>query len=143
MGENSDRTDFKINDRRIFTEEGDLKEVSDQDVGESAGQIQSEPPGESRPTPRVPDASDTESIDFSSFIMSLATTGMMHLGAIPDPVTGQAKENLSGARQLIQILSVLKEKTEGNLSAEEAKLLESLVYEMQMGVMSKSKSIKL
>ena len=81
--------------------------------------------------------------DFSGFVLSLATTGMVHLGAIPDPVSGKREENLPGARQMIAVLTVLREKTRGNLSNEESKLLDSLIYEMQMGVMRQSQSIKL
>ena len=66
-------------------------------------------------------------MDFSSFVLSLATTGMVHLGEIVDPAVGQKQENLAAAKQLIEILSLLKEKTEGNLSAEEAQLLEGLL----------------
>ena len=82
-------------------------------------------------------------MDFASFLLSLATTGMVHLGEIPDPGTGQTSENLDAAKQMIDILSVLKLKTNGNLSADEARLLDSLLYELRMKLMTKSKVIRL
>ena len=82
-------------------------------------------------------------MDFASFLLSLATTGMVHLGEIPEPSTGQKSEDLEGARQMIEILDIMKEKTEGNLSGEESKLLENLLYELRMKFMSKSKAVEL
>jgi hypothetical protein len=72
-------------------------------------------------------------IDFSTFVLSLSTSALFHLGLIPDPQTGQpAERNLPLARQTIDILEILGTKTRGNLDAEEAKLLESLLYEIRM-----------
>ena len=134
---------FKVHDRRIFSEDGELRpeppEKAAKDVEE--GPAETEVP-ESRPPGAETAAAEAE-IDFSGFALSLATTGMVHLGLIPDPVSGKREENLPGARQMIAILTVLREKTRGNLSNEESKLLDSLIYEMQMGVMRQSQSIKL
>ena len=72
-------------------------------------------------------------IDFSTFVLSLSTSALFHLGLIPDPQTGSPGErNLPLARQTIDILEILETKTRGNLDAEEAKLLESLLYEIRM-----------
>src|SRR4051812_16183546 len=63
---------------------------------------------------------DDLSISFPAFVLSLAHTAAVHFGDIPDPVTGEAGEaNLGAARQMIDILALLEEKTRGNLSAEE------------------------
>lgn len=78
-------------------------------------------------------------IDFSTFIMSLTSSAFYHLGDIADPETGKTQTNLPAVQQTIDMLLMLKEKTEGNLSAEEAKLLEQLVYELQMKYVAKSK----
>ena len=72
-------------------------------------------------------------IDFAGFILSLATTAAVHFGDIADPSTGERMEpNLVGAGQMIEIIAMLQEKTEGNLSEPEAKLLEDLLYELRM-----------
>ncbi|MCH8818989.1 MAG: DUF1844 domain-containing protein [Acidobacteria bacterium] len=81
-------------------------------------------------------------MNFSSFLLSLATTGMVHLGEIPEPTTGQKLENLEAASQMIDILGILKEKTEGNLLSEESQLLESLLYELRMKFLSKSNVVQ-
>lgn len=71
-------------------------------------------------------------IDFSTFVLSLTSSAFYHLGDIADPSTGEKKVDLVAARQTIEILVLLKEKTKGNLSEEETKLLEQLIYELQM-----------
>jgi uncharacterized protein DUF1844 len=72
-------------------------------------------------------------VSFTAFMLSLATTAAVHFGDIADPSTGQRMEpNLVGAAQMIEIIAMLQEKTEGNLSEPEAKLLEELLYELRM-----------
>ena len=72
-------------------------------------------------------------VSFTAFMLSLATTAAVHFGDIADPSTGQRMEpNLVGAGQMIEIIGMLQEKTEGNLSETEAKLLEDLLYELRM-----------
>jgi hypothetical protein len=72
-------------------------------------------------------------VSFTAFMLSLATTAAVHFGDIPDPSTGQTMEpNIIGAGQMIEIIAMLQEKTEGNLSEPEAKLLEDLLYELRM-----------
>ena len=78
-------------------------------------------------------------IDFSTFIMSLTSSAFYHLGDIADPETGKTETNLPAVQQTIDMLIMLKEKTQGNLTEEEAKLLEQLVYELQMKFVAKSK----
>lgn len=71
-------------------------------------------------------------IHFSSFILSLGSSALYHFGEIPDPVSGAKQRNLDLARQTIDILVVLRDKTTGNLSEDEARLLESLLHDLQM-----------
>lgn len=72
-------------------------------------------------------------IDFSTFVLSLSTSAFYHLGLVADPETGTPGEpNLALARQTIDTLEVLQVKTRGNLDAEEARLLESLLYELRL-----------
>jgi hypothetical protein len=72
-------------------------------------------------------------VSFTAFMLSLATTAAVHFGDIADPSTGQRMEpNLVGAGQMIEIIAMLQEKTEGNLSEPEGKLLEDLLYELRM-----------
>lgn len=69
---------------------------------------------------------------FSTFILSLASSGLMHLGEVPDPATGKPAENIALAKHSIDILSMLQEKTAGGLDSDETRLLEGLLYELRM-----------
>jgi hypothetical protein len=72
-------------------------------------------------------------VTFIGFVLSLAHTAAFHFGDVPDPVSGQPGEtNLAAAQQIIDILSLLEQKTRGNLTAEERQLLEQIVYELRM-----------
>jgi hypothetical protein len=67
---------------------------------------------------------------------------MFHLGEIPDPDGGEAKVNLPLARQTIEILSLLAEKTRGNLSPDEDRLLTQLLYDLKFRFVSRNRASK-
>jgi uncharacterized protein DUF1844 len=72
-------------------------------------------------------------LSFTAFVLSLASTAAIHFGDLPDPSSGErAETNLEGAAQMIEILSLLEQKTKGNLTAEERQVLEQLLYELRM-----------
>ena len=72
-------------------------------------------------------------MNFTAFVVSLATTAAIHLGDLADPQTGERLEvNLEGAAQMIEILALLDQKTRGNLTAEERQVLEQVLYELRM-----------
>ena len=72
-------------------------------------------------------------LSFTAFVLSLASTAAIHFGDLPDPVTGErGASNLEGATQMIEILSLLEQKTRGNLTAEERQVLGQLLYELRM-----------
>ena len=74
-----------------------------------------------------------ESLSFTAFVLSLASTAAIHFGDLPDPISGQRGElNLDGAAQMIEILSLLDQKTRGNLTAEEREVLAQILYELRM-----------
>ncbi|HEV3062971.1 MAG TPA: DUF1844 domain-containing protein [Vicinamibacterales bacterium] len=74
-----------------------------------------------------------QQLTFTAFVLSLASTAAIHFGDLPDPVSGEAAEpNLEGASQMIEILSLLEQKTRGNLTAEERQLIEQVLYELRM-----------
>jgi hypothetical protein len=70
-------------------------------------------------------------IDFSSFIFSLSTSALLHLGEVPDPTTQKREKNLPLAKQTIDILGMLKEKTKGNLTPDEEKLIENILTDLR------------
>ena len=78
-------------------------------------------------------------VDFPTFIMSLSSSAFYHLGDMPDPATGKKELNLPAVQQTIDMLNMLKAKTKGNLKEDENKLLEQLIYELQVKYVAKSK----
>lgn len=145
--EEKEESGFKITDRRKFTSEGELRpdlEAPSPPRREEKRPAQEPKIAGARPTAAKPPAAPEPpgSIDFSSFLLSLATTGMVHMGEIPDPVTGKRHESLAAAKEMIDILAMLREKTQGNLSPDESRLLEGLLYELRMKFLDKSKTIE-
>ncbi|HQG32301.1 MAG TPA: DUF1844 domain-containing protein [Deltaproteobacteria bacterium] len=78
-------------------------------------------------------------IDFSTLIMSFASAAMISIGNVPDPVTGQISKNLPLAQQNIAIISLLREKTKGNLSQEEESLIDNILYELRLSYIEAKK----
>jgi uncharacterized protein YjaG (DUF416 family) len=75
---------------------------------------------------------ETNSTDFSFFISSLAMQASIALGAIAHPITNKVEQNLSHAKLIIDTMSILKEKTAGNLTTDEDSLLDKFIYELKM-----------
>ena len=90
---------------------------------------------EQKPAEPRPDdpAAELPGIDFSTLVLSLATSAMVHMGLVPEMEGGQLEKNLPLAHQTIDTLAMLQEKTRGNLTDEETKLLQSVLYELRMG----------
>jgi len=85
--------------------------------------------------------SDTrQAIDFYTFLLSIGSSVLVHLGDAPHPETGKpAERNLPLAQQSIEILAMLEQKTRGNLSDEEAKLLDQLLLDLKLRYVEASK----
>jgi uncharacterized protein YjaG (DUF416 family) len=77
--------------------------------------------------------------DFNFFITTLALQASISLGQVANPATNKIEEDITQARFLIDTLGILKEKTKGNLTADETNLLENLLYELRMQYISKNK----
>ncbi len=75
--------------------------------------------------------------DFGTFIISLASSVLIHLGELPDPDRGTTHADLELAKQSLDVLGMLREKTRGNLTAEETQLLEQLLYDLRMKYLAK------
>jgi hypothetical protein len=82
---------------------------------------------------------DGEPINFPSFIVGLATQAMMLLGEIPEPQSGQMlPPNLSAARQTIDVISLLQQKTSGNLTEDESKLMQDVLTSLRLAYVKKA-----
>ncbi len=130
---------FKVDDRRRFSSEGELK-PEHQGAESSKAEPQPsrpQPAGEPMQTQKRPAAAarhDTglPEINFTTFVVSLSTQVLMHLGEIPDPMTNQPQIDLSAAQHMIDILGMLEEKTRGNLDHDEEGLLRSILFDLRM-----------
>jgi len=71
-------------------------------------------------------------LTFAAFVISLASSAAIQFGDLPDPSGSKVEPNLDGAAQMIEILSLLEQKTRGNLTDEERELLEQVLYELRM-----------
>ena len=135
---------FVVKDRRIFSDEDKAAEVKDdktQTQPSTDEEAQSQPATEKPPEPETSEPSTAETseehlqfpeINFPTFVVSLNASALLHLGAIEDPTTGQKTKNLSMAKQTIDILSMLEEKTVGNLNNEEKNLLKNILYDLRL-----------
>jgi hypothetical protein len=71
-------------------------------------------------------------INFVNFLFSLSTSALIQLGDIEDPISQKIARNLPLAKQTIDLIGMLKEKTKGNLTPDEEKLIESILYDLRI-----------
>jgi hypothetical protein len=83
---------------------------------------------------------DLPAIDFSTFVLSLSHSALVHLGDAPPPDGPMSERNLSLARQTIDLLAILQEKTRNNLSGEEERLLDQALFDLRVRFVEISKS---
>ena len=128
---------FVIKDRRRFDDTGDARpdtprEEASAKPQETKPEAKTAEPRTDEPGQKAPADAPFPDLNFATFVFSLGTSAMYHFGDFPDPVTKKAERNLEAAKQTIDILAILKEKTRGNLNDDEDRLLESLLYELRM-----------
>jgi hypothetical protein len=114
---------FTVKDKRTFDSQGKVKKESEKAEKEEDKEKEKEKEKVSAPLPEV---------NFSSFLVSVSSSTLLHLGEIADPQSGEKKKDLALAKQSIDIISLLKDKTKGNLTQEEEKLLEHLLYDLRI-----------
>lgn len=83
---------------------------------------------------------DAGAIGFDTFVLSLATTALIHLGEGPDPETGKVAPNLVLAKQSLDLLELLFQKTAGNLTADEDHLFQSVLTDLRLKFVTASKA---
>jgi hypothetical protein len=79
-------------------------------------------------------------IDFATFVLSLSHSVLMHLGEAPHPETGKVEKNLPLARQTIDLIGMLEDKTKGNLSGDEERLIGQILFDLRMRYVEISKT---
>jgi len=121
---------FKITDRRRRPDADEVPRPA-ASVSEPPPRIQSSTaPSASASAPADPTSPPDRSL--AGLFMMLASSAVIALGDAPDPVTGQRQMDLPQAADAIDLLVLLREKTEGNRSGEESQILEELIYDLQL-----------
>jgi hypothetical protein len=161
MGENKKDSDFKVSDRRLFTADGELRSAIEEEAEQAAAQAapaEATAPPEAEPAPAPPSATEQQAqhdaykesardldrrvelsghstkeleVTFERFMASLYMTAMMQLGLMHER-GGQPMVDLLGARQTIDTLGMLSDKTKNNLTEKEQTFLQNCLYELRM-----------
>jgi len=135
--EKQEKRGFKVEDRRRFSESGEARSEAADGSPTSSDSTSAPPPSEataapaSSAEPRRPEPPPMD-LNFSTFVISLSTQALAHLGEIENPIDGRLTVDLGAAKQLIDILGILKDKTKGNLDATEAGLLDKVLYDLRL-----------
>jgi hypothetical protein len=116
---------FTVTDRRIFADEQGAARVEEPAAPAA-------PPDGTAPADAGPEPGGPPPSDFYMFVLSLGSSALLHLGELERPGAAGPEKNLPLAKQTIDILGMLQEKTRGNLTPDEAKLMESLVYDLRI-----------
>ncbi len=120
---------FKVEDRRRFVDDAPPEGEVKADEGEHPAPVKQEHPAEAPPHDHA--EHPPQEINFSTFVMGLSTQALMHLGEIADPEFPHGPD-LPAAKQMIDLLGILREKTTGNLEPAEEQLLSSMLYDLRM-----------
>jgi hypothetical protein len=134
------KKDFVVKDRRIFSDErtGDAEDKDREKVRGGSTEPSADKQATEAPEPKADAKKDDQQdytlpeINFPTFIFSLNSSALVHLGIVQDPATGQSGKNLPMAKQTIDILGMIEEKTKGNLTNDEASMLKHILYELRM-----------
>jgi hypothetical protein len=122
---------FTVQDRRRFSME--TGEAREQGASQPEAAAQTAQPADAPFEPARETAQEALSeINFSTFVISLSTQALMNLGEIANPLSGKVETDVTVAKQMIDILGMLKDKTKGNLSAHEDRLIQEILYDLRM-----------
>ena len=151
--------ELKVTDKRIFTPEGDIRDEFKTEIKPAEPQAakppaQAPPPEPPKPRPEpqkqqekhddrrtIADKATNPETPFTDFIEPLIAQAYMSLGMLRNPYQPQAKIETAAARQMIEILTLLQEKTKGNLTADEDDFLSTHLGELKLAFVQRTKSI--
>jgi hypothetical protein len=140
---------FKVTDRRLFNADGTLREeaLADQAAG-NAGPVEPQFETNISSQKSAPEAAQTHDIPdddfgdmpeqtmFTEFLMGIASSAFIYLGLVEHPATGRRQVNLTAAKESIDMIKMLREKTKGNLTKGEEKFFDDLLADLQMQFVS-------
>ncbi|OLC94185.1 MAG: hypothetical protein DMG35_06590 [Acidobacteria bacterium] len=137
MSDHKQDESFRVIDRRPFTSEGELRkdvvEEQERETKREAAKTPPAPAGETKAPVTPPPVETPKRLGaFENLVRMLGQNAAMVLGAYADPQTGQPMIDPEAARELIDMLDALHEKTKGNLAPEEENLLLDLLGKLKM-----------
>jgi len=129
MEEDKKSSGFVVKDKRLFAESGEERPKEEQTApaAEEPKPVSSETAQSSKE--KEP---DYPPINFTNFVLSLSTSALFHFGDFPDQEGGKTEKNLPAAKQTIDILDMLNERTKGNLNENETQLIQGILYELKL-----------
>lgn len=138
--EKNEPSGFKVVDRRSFSEDGSRREGTPEDdtrreARATAARPSTQPAEPARRAESEPEEEayfEDEAASFATLVSYLSTTAMFQLGLLPGPGGERIPADFANARRTIDLLEVLQEKTQGNLTPEEARMLEEVLYELRL-----------
>lgn len=134
MSDSDKKQGFTVTDRRSVSEEGEARQTPAAPAAEAPAA------GKSQPASGPTSVRDLPPADFSTFVLSLGSSALIHLGQVEAPGEGGRQRDLPMAKHTIDLLDLLRQKTKNNLSQEEDELLESLLYDLRLRYVEKSKA---
>jgi hypothetical protein len=114
---------FVVRDKRFGATKEKKEESQIKEEGKIEGTLKEDVSAQGEPLPEI---------DFTNFTLSLSTSALIQLGEIQDPFTQKSTKNLPLAKQTIDLIGMLQEKTKGNLSPDEEKVIEYVLYDLRM-----------
>jgi len=140
---------FTISDKRLFTKEGARRDPDTPRETPMASSPQpprreaprAAEPLRQRPEPEAGARRDLPPADFTMLVNMLVTNAMVFLGQMPAPGSQQYMRNLPQAQHMIDLLMVLREKTQGNLTRDEEQMLQDLLPQLQMAYVNASRQV--
>jgi hypothetical protein len=124
MGDSTAKGGFTVTDRRSFSEGGAPRAPEESAAPPPTTDGVAAPPAPGTPT--------LPAVDFHTFVLSLGSSALLHLGELEHPDVGAPQKDLPLAKHTIDILVMLEEKTRGNLTPAEEKLIGSLLYDLRL-----------
>ena len=132
MDEEKEEKGFIIKDRRAFSGENMEQTEAAEIKQPSEDKEEAQTPDDAASTEEPIEESQLPEINFATFIFSLNSSALVHLGVIEDPATQKKMKSLPLAKQTIDILGMLEEKTQGNLSTDEENLLKNILHDLRL-----------
>jgi len=129
---------FVLKDRRKISLEDTEPESKPEEGREEAGRREAQEKPQAAAQERQEDRGPLPEVTFSALIFSFSSSALVHLGEIPEPATQTTRVDLPMAKQVIDTLGLLQQKTKGNLDSDEDQFLQSVLYDLRLRYLQKS-----